>query len=191
MGYKVQIGISGKHIHLSQEDLFKLFGEGYELNNIRDLVQPGQFAADEKVDFIGPKRSYTGVRIIGPTRPKTQVEISLTDAIYLGVEPVIRESGKLDGTPGLKIKGPKGEVELSEGVIVAKRHIHLNPEQSKESGFTNGQIVKVKVNTEERSLIFDDVVVRTGDAHEREFHLDTDEANASNLKPGMEIEILE
>lgn len=189
MGYKVQVGISNKHLHLSQSDLEKLFGEGYELTKIKDLVQPGQFAAEETVTLVGPKKEMKNIRVIGPVRPSTQVEISMTDARALGIKPEIRESGKLEGTPGIKIIGPKGEIEIPEGVIVAKRHIHLNPEQSKESGLENGQIVKIKFGGE-RAIILDEVVVRTGEKHEKECHIDTDESNAGLINNLDEVEVI-
>jgi putative phosphotransacetylase len=189
MSYKVKVGVSNKHLHLSEADFKTLFGEDKKLTPIKELVQPGQFACDERVELIGEKGAFKNIRIIGPLRPQTQVEISLTDTRALGVKPEIRESGDLKGTPGIKIIGPAGEIDLDEGVIVAKRHVHLNPDQSKESGFNNGDIVKVKIGDGDRKLVFDDVVIRTGIKHEGEFHLDTDEANAGSVKSGDEIEI--
>ena len=132
MGYKVEIGISNKHLHLCKEDVEKLFGEGHELTPTKDLVQPGQFACEEKVDIVGPKKTLAGVRVLGPERPETQVELAMTDARTIGISAPIRESGKLEGTPGCKLVGPCGEVELEKGVIVALRHVHLSPEQAEE-----------------------------------------------------------
>ncbi|MDR2458024.1 MAG: phosphate propanoyltransferase [Clostridiales Family XIII bacterium] len=189
MSYRVKVGVSNKHLHLSEEDFKTLFGNDRKLTSIKELVQPGQFACDERVELIGGKGSFKNIRIIGPLRPQTQVELSLTDTRTIGIKPEIRESGDLKGTPGIKIIGPVGEIDLKEGVIVAKRHVHLNPEQSEESGFNNGEIVKVKIANGDRKLIFDDVVVRTGEKHEGEFHLDTDEANASGVSSGDEIEV--
>ena len=168
MGYKVPVGLSNKHLHLSSKDLETLFGEGYELHPTKPLKQPGQFASEEKVDIVGPKG---------------------TDCRVIGVSAPVRESGKLEGTPGVKLIGPKGEVELEKGVIVALRHIHLNPEQAKEAGVADKDVVSVKVGGE-RGLIFDNVLIRSGEAHEREIHLDTDEGNAAGLKNDVEVEIL-
>jgi putative phosphotransacetylase len=189
MGYKVQIGISNKHVHLCADDIAKLFGEGHELTPIKDLVQPGQFAADEKVDVVGPKGTLKGVRIIGPARPETQVEVSLTDTRALGMEVPIRESGKLEGTPGIKLVGPAGETEIDHGVMVALRHIHLNPEQAIEAGVKDQDLVDVQTFGT-RPLIFQDVVIRSGEKHEREFHVDTDESNAAGIGNNEYIEII-
>ena len=189
MGYKVPVGISNKHLHLSEQALAALFGEGYKLTPYKALVQPGQYAANEQVDIIGPKGSFKNIRIIGPTRPETQVEISLTDARALGIEPPVRESGKLQGSPGVKLAGPKGEVILGYGAIVALRHIHLSPEQAKEAGLQDKDLVDVKTFGK-RPLIFEDVLIRSGEGHFREFHLDTDEANAAGVANNDEVEIL-
>ena len=179
MGYKVEIGISNKHLHLCKEDVEKLFGEGHELTPTKDLVQPGQFACEEKVDIVGPKKTLAGVRVLGPERPETQVELAMTDARTIGISAPIRESGKLEGTPGCKLVGPCGEVELEKGVIVALRHVHLSPEQAEEAGVKDKDIVKLKIEGE-RALVFDNVLVRSGDAHFREAHLDTDEGRKSS-----------
>jgi putative phosphotransacetylase len=189
VSYKVVTGVSNKHLHLSEKDLGTLFGEGYKLTPYKELVQPGQYAAEEKVDIVGPKGSIRGLRIIGPTRPRTQVELSVTDARGIGLTPPVVESGHLDGTPGVKIIGPKGEVDLEEGVMVALRHIHLNPRQAEEAGVKDHDLVDVATYGA-RPLIFEDVVIRAGTAHEREFHVDTDEANAAGLSNGDQVEIL-
>jgi putative phosphotransacetylase len=189
VGYKVGTGVSNKHLHLSEGDLEALFGEGYKLTPFKELVQPGQYAAEEKVDIVGPKGAIKGLRIIGPTRPQTQVELSVTDARGIGLTPPVVESGRLAGTPGIKIVGPKGEVDIDEGVMVALRHIHLNPEQAEEAGVKDHDIVDVATYGT-RPLVFEDVVIRAGTAHEREFHVDTDEANAAGLASGDEVEIL-
>ncbi|MDR2209563.1 MAG: phosphate propanoyltransferase [Azoarcus sp.] len=189
MSRKVPIGISNKHLHLSEKDLATLFGEGYQLTSYKALVQPGQYAANEQVDIHGPKGSFKNIRIIGPTRPKTQVEVSLTDARALGIDPPVRESGKLDGSPGVKLVGPKGEVELESGAIVALRHIHLSPEQAREAGLQDKDLVDVKTYGK-RPLIFEDVLIRSGEGHFREFHIDTDEANAAGISNNDEAEIL-
>lgn len=178
MGYQVEVGLSNKHIHLSQEHLDILFGEGYQLTPKKDLVQPGQFASEETVDVVGPKTTFKNIRVLGPVRPETQVEISMTDARALGIKAPMRESGKLDGTPGCKLVGPCGELELEQGVMIAWRHIHLNDEQAAEAGVKDGDIVSIKVEGE-RGLTFDNVLVRVGPKHFREAHLDTDEGNAA------------
>ena len=188
MGYKVPVGISNKHLHLSQEDLEKLFGAGYELTFKKALVQPGQFAAEEQVVVVGPK-GETKLRVLGPVRAETQIELAATDARTLGFKAPVRESGKLDGTPGCKIIGPKGEIEISKGVMIALRHIHLTDEQAKEAGVADKQFVSVKVGGE-RGLVFDNVLIRAGEKHFKEFHVDTDEANAAGLANDQEIEII-
>lgn len=189
MGYMVPVGISNKHLHLCKEDLETLFGLGAKLHSIKELKQPGQYAADEKVDLVGPKGTLKGVRILGPVREETQVELALTDARILGVAVPVKESGKLDNTPGIKLVGPAGEVEIAKGAIAALRHIHLSSAQATEAGLVDKQIVSVNVPGE-RGLIFDNVLVRAGDAYEKEMHLDTDEANAAGLSNGAEVEIL-
>lgn len=189
MGYKVVIGISNKHLHLSEKDLATLFGEGAHLTPYKELGQPGQFAAEERVDIIGPKGAFKGIRIIGPLRAQTQVEIAMTDARALGIDAPVRESGVLAGTPGVKLVGPAGEIDISEGVIVALRHIHLNPEQAQEAGVKDKDLVDVQTFGT-RPLIFQDVLIRSGVTHEREMHVDTDEANAAGLANGQEIEII-
>ncbi|MDR1424375.1 MAG: phosphate propanoyltransferase [Azoarcus sp.] len=189
MGYKVPVGISNKHLHLSDQDLAALFGADHKLTPYKELVQRGQYAAEEQVDLVGPKGVFKSIRIIGPTRPQTQVEISKTDARALGMDPPVRESGKLAGSPGIKLVGPKGEVTLGEGTIVALRHIHLSPSQAAEAGVKDKDLVDVKTYGT-RPVIFEDVLIRAGDAHFREFHLDTDEANAAGLANGNEVEIV-
>ena len=189
MGYKVKVGISNKHLHLSQEHLEILFGKGAELTVKKELGQPGQFAAEETVEIIGPKRSLGQVRVLGPVRKETQVELALTDARGIGIKAPVRESGKLEGTPGCKLVGPCGEIELDHGVIAALRHVHLNPEQAKEAGVEDKEIVMVKVEGE-RGLVFDNVLVRSGDAHEAELHFDTDEGNAAGLANDVMCEII-
>jgi putative phosphotransacetylase len=189
MGYKVPIGISNKHIHLSEQTLAILFGEKHQLTLYKELVQPSQYASHEQVDIIGPKGSFKNIRVIGPVRPQTQVEISLTDARALGIDPPVRESGKLQDSSGIKLVGPKGEVELKSGVIVALRHIHLSPEQAREAGLQDKDLVDVKT-CGKRPLIFEDVLIRSAEGHFREFHIDTDEANAAGVINSDEAEII-
>lgn len=181
---KVPIGVSARHVHLSQEDLERLFGEGYSLHPYKPLSQPGQYAAEEEVELIGPKRSLK-VRILGPVRRNTQVELSLTDVIFLGLQtiPPVRDSGDVEGTPGIKIRGPKGEIEIQKGVIIAWRHIHTPKEIAEELGLEDKQIVKVKVEGV-RAVTFENVLIRVSDKFAWEFHIDTDEANAAFVKNG-------
>lgn len=183
MAKEVLVEISARHIHVTKEDLATLFGEGYKLTPKKDLSQPGQFACEERVTVVGPKKELAGVSILGPERKATQVELSATDARSVGIKAPIRESGDLAGSGACKIVGPKGEIEISEGVIVAKRHIHMTPEDAVEFGVSNGQIVKVEIPTAERSLTFGDVVVRVSPNYKLAMHIDTDESNAAAI-PG-------
>ena len=190
-GRSFPVGVSARHCHLSKNDLETLFGVGYELQVLRMLKQPDQFAAKETVTLVGPKRTLYGVRILGPARSKTQVEISLTDGFSTGLKPPVKDSGKLDGTPGAVLVGPKGSVQLTQGIIAAARHIHVEPARAQAIGIKDQQRVKVRVNTANgRSLVFDNVLVRSGSAHLSEFHVDTDEANAAGLRNGDEVEVL-
>ncbi len=189
MSYKVEIGISNKHLHLSQEDLEKLFGAGHELTPVKDLKQPGQFASEEKVDVVGHKGTLKGLRVLGPVRPETQVELAMTDARAIGIDAPIRESGVLDGTPGIKLLGPGGEIDIEKGVIIALRHIHLSEAQAKDADVVDKELVDVKT-TGSRPVIFEDVLIRAGNKYEREMHLDTDEANAAGVKNDDLAEII-
>ena len=177
---KFIVETSARHIHLSEADIQTLFGAGAELHNKKDLSQPGQFACEEKVELVGPKGSMK-VSVLGPARKATQVELSFTDARTLGLKDVpVRESGDVAGAPGVKLVGPAGEVELAEGVIIAKRHIHMTVADAKELNVENGQIVSVKVETVGgRSTVFGDTVVRVSDSYALAMHIDTDECNAA------------
>ena len=177
MANKILVETSARHIHVSREDLDVLFGKGYELTNKKDLSQPGQFACEEKVVVKGPKGSIKA-SILGPIRPATQVELSLTDARTIGVSALVRESGDIAGTAGCVIEGPCGSVEIKEGVIAAKRHIHMTPADAAELGVADKEIVSVKLDTA-RPLIFGDVVVRVSDKFALAMHIDTDESNAA------------
>ena len=170
---------SARHVHLSEADFKVLFGEDATLTKKKDLSQPGQYACEERVTVVGPKKELAGVSILGPFRKADQVELSMTDARSLGLAGAIRESGDLANTPGCTLIGPKGQVTISEGVIVAKRHIHATTKDAAELGVTNGEIVNVKVETEGRTLIFGDVVVRVSDSYGLAMHIDTDESNAA------------
>lgn len=175
---KFIVETSARHVHVTQEDLETLFGKGYELTKKKDLSQPGQFACNEKVKIVGSKKEMTA-SILGPVRPETQVELSLTDARSIGVVAPVRESGDIAGSGACKLVGPAGEVELKEGVIAAKRHIHVTPEDAKELGVQDKDVVSVKVETEGRSLVFGDVVVRVSPKYALAMHIDTDESNAA------------
>ncbi|MDY4949165.1 phosphate propanoyltransferase [Clostridium cadaveris] len=178
--FKIPVGVSNRHVHVSQEDLEVLFGKGYELTKKSVLKQPGQYASNETVTIRGPKGEFERVRILGPVRAKSQVEISKTDSFRLGIKPPIRESGKLDGTPGIEIIGPKGKIVLSYGAIIAFRHIHMTPEQALAMGLRDNEIVDVETFGE-RKGIFGDVLVRVSDKSALEMHVDVDEANAFSL----------
>ena len=170
---------SARHVHVSQADLETLFGAGYQLTPKKDLSQPGQYACAERVDVVGPKKTLTGVSILGPVRKETQVEISLTDARSIGVSAPIRESGDTAGSGACKLVGPCGEVELAQGVIAAKRHIHMTPADAAEMDVKDKDVVCVKVETDGRSTIFGDTVVRVNENFALAMHIDTDESNAA------------
>lgn len=179
MNNKVLVETSARHVHLSRADLDVLFGKGYELTVKKDLSQPGQYACEERVTVVGPKKAIERVGILGPVRPASQVEVSFTDARTLGISAPVKESGDIAGTPGCKLVGPCGEVEIANGVIVAKRHIHFTPAEAEAAGVNDKEIVKVKVESEGRTTIFDDVVVRVHPNFSAAMHIDTDESNAS------------
>ena len=187
---KVLVETSARHLHLTQEDLETLFGKGFELTFKKALSQPGQFATNEKVEVIGPKRSMGMISVLGPVRRYTQVELSMTDARSIGIAAPVRESGQIAGSGACKLVGPKGEVEISEGVIVAKRHIHMTKADAAEFGVVDKQIVSVKVDSADRSLIFGDVVVRVSDSYALAMHIDTDESNAAGMAPGTMGEVI-
>ncbi len=176
---KVMVETSARHVHVNEQDLEILFGKGYDLHAKKNLSQPGQYASDEHVTIAGPKGEIARVSILGPTRGATQVEISLTDARKLGVAPPVRESGDLAGSAPITVIGPNGRVELSEGCIAAKRHVHLDPLTAERFGVKDQDIVKVACGANGRKLVFDDVVARVSDKYAAALHLDTDEANAA------------
>jgi len=185
----VPVAMSNRHVHLSKEHLEILFGEGYELTNIKNLSQPGQYACDERVDIVGPKSTIKGVRILGPVRPTTQVEISMYDARTLGIEGVVRASGDIKGTPGCILVGPKGQVKLEEGVIVAARHIHMHTDDAPKFGLKDKDVVKVRVG-KERALIFENVIVRVHPEYALDMHIDIEEGNAAGINNGDLGEII-
>lgn len=178
--YEIPVGVSNRHIHLSKDDLNRLFGEGYQLTKLKDLSQPGQYACKETVTICGPNGAIEKVRILAPVRSKTQVEVLEGDCYKLGVTAQPRLSGDIQGTPGITIIGPKGSVQTTEGLIIAQRHIHMNPDDAKRLGVEDGQIVSIQVNGP-RGGIFNNVAVRANDASVLECHLDIEEANAMNV----------
>ncbi len=186
---KLPIALSNRHIHLSQADIDALFGQGHQLTELKPLSQPGQFACEEKVDLVGPKGTIKGVRVLGPARPSTQVEISLTDGFALGVKAPIKESGDIAGTPGLKLVGPNGEVEMSEGTIVAARHIHMNLEDAEKFGVKDKDIVSVRTFGP-RAVVFENVLVRASEKFALEMHVDMEEGNAAGVRNGDLVELV-
>ena len=186
---KILVEISARHVHVSEEHLAILFGEGYKLTPKKELSQPGQFACEERVDLVGERGTLKNVTILGPTRPFSQVEITSTEARTLGVKALIRESGLIDGTFGCTLVGPQGSVMLDKGVIVAKRHIHVTPSEAAVYGVSDKEIIMVKVTSDDRSLIYGDVVVRVSEKFAAAMHIDTDEANAAGLSGAVFGEI--
>lgn len=186
----VPVGVSNRHIHLSKADLETLFGAGYELTPIKDLSQPGQFACKEQLTIIGPSlRPIEGVRVLGPVRKESQVEISRTDSFTLKVKPPVRESGDIKGSAPITIVGPKGIVTLKEGCIIANRHIHMSDEEGKAFGLNDGDYVTVEVDGERRTTFYD-VQVRVNKAFRLEMHIDTDDANAAGIGNGFKVKIV-
>ena len=188
-GYVVPIGVSARHIHLTQEHVEILFGEGYQLTKKKELMG-GQFAANELVTIVGLKlRAIENVRVLGPVRSKSQVEISATDAIKLGVKAPIRPSGDIKGSAPIAVVGPKGVVYLDEGCIIAKRHIHMSPKDAMAAGVHDGDVVSVKADNE-RGTVFNHVQIRVDDSFTLEMHIDTDEANAAKIATGQTVTII-
>ncbi len=186
---EVVVGVSNRHVHISQEDLEKIFGKGYSLTKMKELRQPGHYAAGETVNIIGPRGKMDKVRILGPVRKETQVEISMSDAFKLGIKAPVKESGKLDGTPGVIIIGPKGTIEKDKGVIVAGRHIHMPKFIADIKGYKDGDMVKVETSGERKALL-QNVLIRVGVNVVKEIHLDMDEANASGASNGAFVKII-
>ncbi|MFA5481118.1 MAG: phosphate propanoyltransferase [Bacilli bacterium] len=177
---KVLIETSARHIHLSPEHLEILCGKGFALTLKKELSQPGQYVSTTRLDVVGPKSTIKGVSVLGPVRSKTQVEVSMTDARTLGVIAPIRESGNVAKSAPIQIVGPNGTVSIEEGVIIAKRHLHMTPEDASAVGLKSGDVIMIDVNTPERGIIFKDVVVRVSDKFATAVHIDTDESNAAN-----------
>ncbi len=184
-----EVEASGRHVHLSRKELDALFGTGYELTKAKDLSQPGQYASKERLTVVGPKGAFHNVVILGPVRKESQVEISLTDCLQLGVKAPIRESGDIEGTPGIVLVNGDKSVSLDKGLIVAKRHVHMTPEDAEKIGVKNHDIVKVKVEGA-RPLIFDDVVIRVSPKFATYMHIDYDEANACGFSKGIRGRII-
>ena len=188
-GY-IPVGVSARHVHVSPQHLEQLFGKGRQLTPYRDLLQKGEYAAQETVTLVGPRqRSIEKVRILGPTRPETQVEIALTDAVQLGLRPPVRPSGNHQGSPGVLIVGPVGFVALETGVIRANRHIHLSTDDAQALGLKDNDLVLVKVEAD-RPLVYYDVQIRVKDSFVAQMHLDTDDANAAGIKDGDKVKII-
>lgn len=184
----VPVGISNRHVHLTKEHLENLFGKDYKLSVMKPLSQPGQFAANERVTLIGPKGTIEKVRILGPVRQHSQVEIARSDARQLGVNPPVSSSGSIAHTPGIIIKGPRGEVSLAEGVIVAERHLHMSEDEARMSGLSNGDYVKAYIEGS-KAGIMEQVVVRVSPKYRLDLHIDIDDANAFALEQGQWIKI--
>ncbi len=186
---KIPVGVSNRHVHLSQEDLDTLFGRGYELTNMKELSQPGQYACKETVTVCGPKGAIEKVRILGPVRKQTQVEILAADSFKLGKKTEPKMSGELAGTPGITLVGPKGSVEIKEGLIIAQRHIHMSPSDALKFGVQDGQTVSIRTEGI-RGGVFDHVAIRVTDTSSLECHLDTEEANAMGLGGSASVTIV-
>ena len=184
-----EVEASGRHVHLSRKELDALFGTGYELTKAKDLSQPGQYASKERLTVVGPKGAFHNVVILGPVRKESQVEVSLTDCLQLGVKAPIRESGDIEGTPGIVLVNGDKSVSLDKGLIVAKRHVHMTPEDAEKRGVKNHDMVKVKVEGA-RPLIFDDVVIRVSPKFATYMHIDYDEANACGFSKGIRGRII-
>ena len=182
----IPVAISARHIHLTEETVAILFGEGYQLTARNELSQPGQYACEETLDVVGPKRTLKGVRILGPTRKGNQVEVSRTDEFFLGIDAPVRNSGDTKGSAGITLVGPKGQVVLEEGVICARRHIHMRPEDAAFYGVSDRDVVEVAINATGRDLVFGDVLIRVSPKYALEMHIDTDEANAAELSRGAQ-----
>lgn len=186
---KLPIALSNRHLHLSKEDIDVLFGKGHELTITKPLSQPGQYACDEKVDIIGAKGTLKGVRVLGPARGETQIEVSVADARTLGIPALVKESGDLANTPGVKLVGPVGEVELSKGAIVAARHIHMHTDDAAKFNVVDKEIVNVETFGG-RAIVFKNVMVRVNPSYALEMHVDVEEGNAGSIQNGDLVELV-
>jgi len=176
----VQLEVSARHVHLDRAAVEALFGQGYQLHPKRELSQPGQFLEEERVDVIGPKGTFANVAVLGPERKAVQVEVSRSDAFVLGIDPPVRQSGDIAGSAGVTIKGPKGEITIESGAIVALRHVHITPEDAELLGLVDNQVVSVEALTD-RPVVFSDTVIRVSPKFRTRMHVDFDEANAANI----------
>lgn len=179
----VPIGVSNRHLHLQPDHVDRLYGKGHRLRNMRDLLQPGQFACVETVTLIGPNGRIADVRVLGPERPKTQIEMTVTDGYELGIAAPVKLSGDLAGSAGVKMLGPRGSVDLKEGLIVAERHLHIHTDEARAYGLKDRTVIAIRTRGS-RPVVFENVAVRVSDRYKLEFHLDTDEANAAGVKHG-------
>lgn len=189
MSKLIPVGVSNRHLHLSEQDIGTLFGEGYQLTPLKELSQPGQYAANETVSIKGPKGIIDKVRVLGPARKQTQIEISKTDSFTLGIKPPVRDSGSLTDSSPITVIGPKGQIDLSEGVIIAHRHIHMHTSDADELDLVDKQMVMVDTEGE-RGVIFKNVLIRVNEAFSLEFHIDTDEANGAGIGNGTKVKIV-
>ncbi|MEO8307362.1 MAG: phosphate propanoyltransferase [Pseudomonadota bacterium] len=187
---QIPVAVSARHVHLTQATIEQLFGADYRLHGLRSLSQPHEFAADDTVTIVGPSGSITHVRVLGPPRHEDQVEISRSDAVHLGIPALVRISGELRDTPGATLIGARGELQLTHGVIIAHRHIHMNPADALRFGLRDRDVVAVAINSNDRDLVFGDVSVRVSRDFVTELHLDTDEANAADIAPGTTATLL-
>lgn len=186
----IPIAVSARHLHLTKETFALLFGEGAQPTRLKDISQPGQYACEEKVDLVGPRGRIDGVRLLGPLRPQNQVEVSRTDEFKLGVDAPIRDSGKTEGSASIVLEGPKGKVALAEGLICAKRHVHMTPEDAERYGVKDGDEVEIEIRGGPRDLTYGDVLVRVSPKYKLEMHIDTDEANAAEIDPGAQGDLV-
>jgi acetate kinase len=182
----IPIAVSARHIHLTQASVEALFGVGHQLTQRSPLSQPGQYACEETLDVVGPKRTLKGVRVLGPVRPADQVEVSRTDEFFLGVDAPVRDSGDVRGSSGVTLVGPEGQLTIHEGVICARRHIHMHPDDATHFGVVDRDVVAIAIDGRGRDLVFGDVLVRVSPKFKLEMHVDTDEANAAELEPNAE-----
>ena len=186
----IPAGVSVKHCHLTKEHFKILFGASAEPKRVKDIKQPGFYAAEEMIDVQGPKGVLKKIRLVAPYRDHTQIEIAVSDAMAIGLKPPVRESGAVKGSAGAILIGPAGKVEIKEGVIIAQRHLHFSPSEAKSLGIASGEVVRVRAGAGQgRSTVFEDVVVRVSDKYSLEFHVDTDEANAAGIKTGDVVHI--
>jgi len=186
----IPVGVSVKHCHLTREHFKILFGASAEPKRVKDIKQPGFFAAEEMIDVKGPKGVLRKIRLVAPYRDHTQIELARTDALAIGLMPPVRESGGVKGSAGATLIGPMGQVDIKEGVIIAQRHLHFSPDEAKALGIVSGEIVRVRAGTGGgRSVVFEDVVVRVGPKYSLEFHVDTDEANTAGIITGNVVHI--